>query len=600
MTVDAAALADAGPDAAPPDATPIDVDASPSSGFFVHDEAEDFAAGTLTEAVVDARGAITPVAYHTGGLRVVAADGQFFTDGTTALWADVEAMTMTGRGSVARALAADYVAGTPQGVGLASPDNWTMAYDGEIYLDAGAWTFYLLADDHAFLDLASPGTASFTRVASANWSTEATAAYTVVAAGWHPIRIAHAEQAGNALLRVEAAAPGGARAPLSRHRLRFRADALRGLTVTAYDDARLLGPHAASLHDSGLVDVDWGDGAPADLGLADADWFSVRWAGQLWIEVAGDYAFRYVSDDGQRLWIDGQPVFADWDDTVHDNVSVAVPLARGWHAVVADHSEASGGARASLTINSGPEGAGSPLALDRLRPVVARSERVDGGLDRTDRAIPDLGSVDVPIVVDAPIGAVVRGIDVSWTFTHTYWGDLEVRVIPPDGTAVVLRDDAGGSTSGTTTDRVFSTAVDGVAARGAWIVRITDDASVDTGTLLDVQLTVHYDGGEPPVPALATFDSAVVDLGADVTGYELLTWDQLVPGGAGVLVRARAGDTEADCLAAAWSLPMVNPGGSVPDVTARRYFQYRIELTSTGDAGAAVDWVRLDYARGQP
>ncbi len=57
------------------------------------------------------------------------------------------------------------------------------------------------------------------------------------------------------------------------------------------------------------VDFDWGAGAPAGV---TADRFAARWSGSVIADVGGLYRFQTVSDDGVRLWVDGQLVIDNW------------------------------------------------------------------------------------------------------------------------------------------------------------------------------------------------------------------------------------------------------------------------------------------------
>ena len=66
------------------------------------------------------------------------------------------------------------------------------------------------------------------------------------------------------------------------------------------------------------VDFDWGAGAPANgMGV---NTFSVRWTGQLEPRYSETYTFETTSDDGVRLWVDGQLIidqFIDQSATQH-------------------------------------------------------------------------------------------------------------------------------------------------------------------------------------------------------------------------------------------------------------------------------------------
>ncbi len=229
----------------------------------------------------------------------------------------------------------------------------------------------------------------------------------------------------------------------------------------------------------------------------------------------------------------------------------------------------------------------------------SRRERIDGGFDRTDRAIPDNGSVDSSAYVDAPIGAKVDGVEVSWTFDHSYQSDLEIRLIAPDGSTALLRNNEGGSASGTVTQRLYTSALDHATANGTWTLRVSDTVSLDTGTLRDFQVTVHHRGGAAPIPAVAIYESGLIDLGM-VISLDSLSWGARLAAGAGVQLRVRTGGSPLELSNAAWSTPVLDAGGSDVPELPRRYFQYRVEMTSDGDGAAAVDWVRLDYTREGP
>lgn len=63
------------------------------------------------------------------------------------------------------------------------------------------------------------------------------------------------------------------------------------------------------------VNFDWGGSMPPGVALTDQFTFSVRWTGQVEAPVTGLYTFTVGSDDGARLWVNGQLLVADW--TLH-------------------------------------------------------------------------------------------------------------------------------------------------------------------------------------------------------------------------------------------------------------------------------------------
>ncbi len=134
--------------------------------------------------------------------------------------------------------------------------------------------------------------------------------------------------------------------------------------------------------------------------------------------------------------------------------------------------------------------------------------------------IPDVASVDIPINV--PDRGSITDLNARVRLNHTFDGDLEIRLIAPDGTSVLLSDNRGGAgdnfgsgandCSGTHTvfdDSAASAISAGVAPfagsfrpeqplstlngknpLGTWKLRITDTAALDVGTVGCVQLQI--------------------------------------------------------------------------------------------------------------
>jgi hypothetical protein len=95
------------------------------------------------------------------------------------------------------------------------------------------------------------------------------------------------------------------------------------------------------------VNFSWGSGAPA-AGMG-VDTFSVRWTGSVQAPVSGTFAFHTLSDDGIRLWVNGQLIVNNW--TLHgptENSGSIVLVAGQKYAVKLEYFENTGGATAQL------------------------------------------------------------------------------------------------------------------------------------------------------------------------------------------------------------------------------------------------------------
>jgi hypothetical protein len=96
-----------------------------------------------------------------------------------------------------------------------------------------------------------------------------------------------------------------------------------GLSATYYDNRDFTGTSLARI-DSG-VNWDWGTGSPAPaLG---ADTFSARWTGKIKPRYAQTYTFYTTSDDGVRLWVNGQLIIDQWNDHAPATHSGTIALA---------------------------------------------------------------------------------------------------------------------------------------------------------------------------------------------------------------------------------------------------------------------------------
>ena len=80
------------------------------------------------------------------------------------------------------------------------------------------------------------------------------------------------------------------------------------------------------------------------------DNFSVRWTGRVQAPVTGTYRFSTVSDDGIRLWVNGQQVINNWTDhAATTNTSAAISLTAGVrYTITLEYLRAAGDATAKL------------------------------------------------------------------------------------------------------------------------------------------------------------------------------------------------------------------------------------------------------------
>jgi len=115
-----------------------------------------------------------------------------------------------------------------------------------------------------------------------------------------------------------------------------------GLAGTYFDNQNFTG--LMLTRTDPMVNFEWGGGSPwPQFG---ADTFSVRWIGQVQALESGTYFFRTHTDDGVRLWINGNLVINNWTDHPGtDNTSQGITLTAGArYDLRLEYYEAGGGA----------------------------------------------------------------------------------------------------------------------------------------------------------------------------------------------------------------------------------------------------------------
>jgi CSLREA domain-containing protein len=81
-----------------------------------------------------------------------------------------------------------------------------------------------------------------------------------------------------------------------------------GLFATYFNNADLTAPIFTRIDP--VIDFNWGNGSPAPS--IDNNTFSVRWTGQVLAEYTETYTFQTITNDGVRLWVNGQLLVNYW------------------------------------------------------------------------------------------------------------------------------------------------------------------------------------------------------------------------------------------------------------------------------------------------
>ena len=99
---------------------------------------------------------------------------------------------------------------------------------------------------------------------------------------------------------------------------------------------------------NGTINFDWGTGSPSpSVGV---DTFTIRWTGMVQPRFSDTYTFYTTSDDGVRLWVNGQLLIDKWVNQSPTEWSASIALLAGqYYTIQMDYYENGGGAVAKLS-----------------------------------------------------------------------------------------------------------------------------------------------------------------------------------------------------------------------------------------------------------
>ena len=103
-------------------------------------------------------------------------------------------------------------------------------------------------------------------------------------------------------------------------------------------------------------------------------------------------------------------------------------------------------------------------------------------------AIRDLQTVSDTMTVSN--SGTATSISVAVDITHTYIGDLQIKLIAPDGTSRILRGHIGGGADDI--NKTYTPSFGSVPISGVWTLQIYDRANNDIGVLNSWTLTINY------------------------------------------------------------------------------------------------------------
>lgn len=134
-------------------------------------------------------------------------------------------------------------------------------------------------------------------------------------------------------------------ADMDNHRIQLFGSSYPAAWRGEYHDNRYLVKPPVLAREEAVVDFYWGDGSPD--GTLPTDGFSARWRRTVYLS-AGTYRFLLAVDDGARLWVDGRRIIDVWRDQEMAEHTASVTLSEGYHHLLLEYYENTGGAAVQL------------------------------------------------------------------------------------------------------------------------------------------------------------------------------------------------------------------------------------------------------------
>ena len=186
------------------------------------------------------------------------------------------------------------------------------------------------------------------------------------------------------------------------------------------------------------IDFNWGNGSPDPV--IDVNTFSVRWEGFIEVPTSGSYTFYTNTDDGVRLWVNGQLIIEDWTVHAPKEISASINLsAQTKIPIKMEFFENGGGAVAQLRWSSNNISKQIIPSL-RLYPKAEADLTIHPASGNTPLVVifdgsNNTGFVQTPLTYNWNFGDGITRSGTRPTTTHTYNypGDYTASLTISDG-----------------------------------------------------------------------------------------------------------------------------------------------------------------------
>jgi hypothetical protein len=289
-----------------------------------------------------------------------------------------------------------------------------------------------------------------------------------------------------------------------------------GLTGQYYDNIDLTGLKVTRTDPT--VNFDWGSGSP-DPSIG-PDTFSVRWTGQVQPQFSETYTFYTDSDDGVRLWVNGQLIINNWTNHAPTENSGALSLSAGQKVdLKMEYYENGGGAVAKLLWSS-PSTPKQVVPQSRLFPASPGVEVQIG--DPVVEGADDSGNAGLLLAQKATLGQTATLESLSFYVTQAA-GKLRIALYDasgPGGGPGVLKSQTAEITPVVGWNTAPVTAQVTLAAGNYWLAYLPSDNNLHFRVERTTGVSAYYPFPYGPLPS--TFSSAPVNIAGNWSFYATL------------------------------------------------------------------------------
>jgi len=356
-----------------------------------------------------------------------------------------------------------------------STDNFSARWSGQVQAAySETYTFYTTSDDGVRVWVNGQQLIN-------NWTehgpVENSGTIALVAGQKYNIVMEYYEKAVGAVARLSWSSPSTPKAIIPQARLYPATAATAGTTAGTglkgeyYTTNNLSGAVALTRTDA-TVNFDWVNASPA-TGIG-TDNFSVRWSGKVQAVYTETYTFYTSSDDGVRVWVNGQQIINNWTDhgAIENSGSIAL-VAGQQYSIVMEYYEKAGEAVAKLSWS----GASTPKTIipqSQLYPAAAAATTAA-------RTMTAVTAVQEPVFIAkaglAP-NLVTAGQPARLTFSSDKGGSVILQLADANGRIVHTQH-----ISATMGINMSSVSTSGIS-RGMYVVRVLEAGKATSHKLL--------------------------------------------------------------------------------------------------------------------